>query len=182
MNTFKSSQYDAGSVLHCEFKSKGDPDQYGQIAYTFEFQGNLHEWKIKDEMRQQIFNGLRQGDKFRIVMKDTGKKFAYAEIKSDAAGDDVVNMAKEVFGGAAKSVGQQPTTHQSDDLQERIERAQMVNLAMDNTPDNASQADVIKIAEEYRTGPIGAYIREGAKEIELQMPEVERPKADDLPF
>jgi len=183
MENFKSSQYDAGSVLSCEYKGAGEPDDYGSVPHKFEFQGQLFSWKVKDETRQEIFGHMTPGAKFRIIMKDTGKKFAYAEIKMDDGGDmsSTVKAAQSVFSAGSKPIAEKPTTYQSDEVQERIERAQMINLAHETLPEG-SQTELIKLAEIYRKGQIGSYIRgEKLEDIDVPLDE-DKPKADDLPF
>jgi len=82
MNNFKTSEYPAGTVLTLKFSGKADEDSYGNINYVVLHEGERKTWKLKPtDSRCELLDRMSLDQMFRIVMKDTGRKYAFAEIK-----------------------------------------------------------------------------------------------------
>lgn len=129
--------------------------------------------------KERDFGLLKEG-KVLSIMLDNSAKGKFIRIIPTGEENDVMNQPQNMTATQAQKVypkAVQPQTIQNGDaLQERIMRAQCVNLAvalLKTDTFTIDQREITTLAETLRTGAVGKYIREGYDE---------RIKASDLPF
>lgn len=119
MEYLKTSSYKGGEVIFLDFQGYADDDDRGNKQVKVRHDGVDKIWSLKATDSRLDFLPKTPGQRFRLVMKDTGNRFAYAAVEKL----DTQTPIKEV-------VKQQETQEKRiDDTQDRITRGLCLNVA-----------------------------------------------------
>jgi len=132
-----TSQYSAGDVIFLEYLST-EQDTNG-IIVKVKHEGEEKDWCLKfGDKRLDLLPKVR-GQRFRLVMKDTGRKFAYALVEGPDTTTPLPQIEKQQ---AEQKVAIEKRT---DETTERIIRGQCFNNACTLLAGKNAESDFLKV-------------------------------------